>query len=209
MLIGLAGKAGAGKDYFASVAAEYYPVNRVAFADTLKEEVAQFLDRREVCYSHRHLWGTQADKEATLRVSHYFVNKDSTLSDFVTKYCDYENGYHYFTPRSLLQFWGTDFRRKQDSDYWIKAVYEKVKNNTGITIITDVRFPNEVGMIHSMSGKLVKIVRPDAPGISNMQHESEIILDGLSLYDHVLHNDGTIETYRQTVKDTMELLYGC
>lgn len=58
--------------------------------------------------------------------------------------------------RKLLQWYGTDVRRKQDKDYWVSKLIEDVlySNDDGlngriipIDIITDVRFENEYSII--------------------------------------------------------------
>lgn len=54
--------------------------------------------------------------------------------------------------RELLQWWGTDYRRAQDPDYWVKR-FDKLfcttmLNRTNI-IIDDLRFPNEVEYVRS------------------------------------------------------------
>jgi len=58
--------------------------------------------------------------------------------------------------RKLLQWYGTDVRRKQNKDYWVSKLLEDVlySNNDGlngkvipINIITDVRFENEYSVI--------------------------------------------------------------
>jgi len=48
--------------------------------------------------------------------------------------------------RILLQLYGTDiFRKRVSTDWWVKKQAERiVKNEKDVTIITDVRFPNEI-----------------------------------------------------------------
>lgn len=207
MIILLIGKAGAGKDEFAKIAEQEFGVKRVAFADAVKEEVAEFLDKHEVCWGHRHLWGTQKDKEAWLRMAHSKRPKRGPLSKFLTNYGDYNNGWHYFTPRSLLQFFGTDYRRAQDPLYWVKAAENKLRCNVH-SAVSDGRFLNEVKMVVDNGGVTVRIHRPDAPSISNMTHASETELDGF-VTNYGVFNGGTIEDYHNQVRKLLkELLDG-
>jgi len=209
MIIGLVGKAGAGKDEFAKVAKEKFGAVRVAFADVVKEEVAEFLQQHEVCFEHRHLWGSQMDKEVTLRMAHYNRLKSGRLADFVTLYGDYHEGYHYFTPRSLLQFWGTEYRREQDPDYWVKQAERKMQDSDKLYVVTDCRFINEIKMIRNNCGTVVKIVRPDATVISNMSHQSETELQAYSGQNYQIDNIGTLEAFHQAIVTTMEnILHG-
>lgn len=207
MIILLIGKAGAGKDEFAKIAEEEFGVKRVAFGDAVKEEVAEFLDKHEVCWEHRHLWGDQKDKEAWLRMAHSNRPKRGPLSKFLTNYGDYNNGWHYFTPRSLLQFFGTDYRRAQDPLYWVK-VAEKKLDETKNYCISDGRFNNEWDMVRDRGGRVVRIFRADAPSISNMTHPSETELDG-RMESHTIYNDGTIQQYHDQVRKLLKgILYG-
>lgn len=208
MIILLIGKAGAGKDEFAKIAEEEFGVKRVAFADAVKEEVAEFLDKHEVCWEHRHLWGTQHDKEAWLRMAHSQRPKGKgPLSKFLTTFGDYNNGWHYFTPRSLLQFWGTEYRRSQDPLYWVNAAEKKLKANEH-SVISDGRFINEVKMALENGGVTVRINRPDASSISNMAHQSEVELDGF-VTNYELANTGSLEDYHKQIRKLLkEILYG-
>ena len=207
MIILLIGKAGAGKDEFAKIAEEEFGVKRVAFGDAVKEEVAAFLDKHEVCWEHRHLWGDQKDKEAWLRMAHSNRPKRGPLSKFLTNYGDYNNGWHYFTPRSLLQFFGTDYRRAQDPLYWVKAA-EKKLDETGAYCLSDGRFCNEYDMVIRRGGRVIRINRPEAPQISNMNHASEVEQDSITA-QHTIQNNGTIQQYHDQVRTLLkEILYG-
>lgn len=207
MIILLIGKAGAGKDEFAKIAEQEFGVKRVTFGDAVKEEVAEFLDKHEVCWEHRHLWGDQKDKEAWLRMAHSKRPKRGPLSKFLTNHGDYNNGGHYFTPRSLLQFFGTDYRRAQDPLYWVKQAEKKLQSNVH-SAVSDGRFLNEVKMVVDNGGVTVRISRPDAPSISNMTHASETELDGF-VADYELLNTGSLEDYHNQIRMLLkELLYG-
>jgi len=72
------------------------------------------------------------------------------------------------TPRYILQVLGTDAFRKliYDNtwiDYWARA-YDKTFDPTEVTIITDVRFENEVKAIQEKGGVIWKLVRDKGPG---------------------------------------------
>jgi hypothetical protein len=75
-------------------------------------------------------------------------------------------------PRVVLQFVGTEIVRDQfhkilpdiGKDFWLKSFklrYEEgLKKGIENVVIADVRFQNEVDLIHSLGGKVYKIVRP-------------------------------------------------
>lgn len=87
-------------------------------------------------------------------------------------------------PRTLLQWWGTDYRRAQDPEYWVKRLQETLdRDNPEIAVITDVRFPNEAAAIKKMGGYLVKVERTTTPDIDVPAHPSEQSLDGYTGWD--------------------------
>lgn len=86
--------------------------------------------------------------------------------------------------RTLLQWWGTDYRRSQDPDYWVKRMEETLeRDHPDIAIITDVRFPNEAEAIHRLGGYLVKVERTTKPDVIVPAHPSEQALDGYTGWD--------------------------
>lgn len=64
----------------------------------------------------------------------------------------------------LLQWWGSEFRRKQDPDYWTKKLFASIPNNLDIALITDVRFPNEADGIKARGGFNVNVQRLNEDG---------------------------------------------
>ncbi len=65
--------------------------------------------------------------------------------------------------RPVLQAWGTEFRRSQDPDYWVKKAEESItRTEVGIPIVfTDARFPNELDMLRSNGFLCVKLDMPE------------------------------------------------
>jgi hypothetical protein len=99
--------------------------------------------------------------------------------------------------RSLLQFWGTEYRRSVDPDYWIKKVAERIaEEKPEVALITDVRFPNEMFFCLKY-GEVIKVVRPGVP--SPNAHASETALAGWpdNQWSAVIYNDGTLEQLKQ------------
>lgn len=60
--------------------------------------------------------------------------------------------------RPLLVTWGTHVRRKLDPDVWVKSV-EKLLTDDVVTIISDVRFENELNWIKDNGGHSVFVDR--------------------------------------------------
>ncbi len=97
----------------------------------------------------------------------------------------------------LLQFWGTEYRRAQNPDYWTDKLFSSIPVDTDIALVTDVRFPNEFTGVKQRHGYMVNMTRlredgsvycaPDRPA----GHLSETALDTASwdfkLYNHEGH----------------------
>jgi len=117
--------------------------------------------------------------------------------------------------RSLLQVWGTDFRRKLcGDDYWLKkmaGIIEQSTNHYDVLFITDCRFGNEAAFIKEMGGKIIRVERrvqvhnlTDLPDLD--PHSSETDLDDYD-YDYVLNNDKTPDDLSKSV-ETMLITLG-
>ena len=201
-LVGVSAKAQSGKDTFADIATTVYGnINRLAFAGCVKKEVAEFLEDCEVLFEHRHLWGDNSDKEAILRISQRYKDYEP-MPGYLLEHGSYNAGWWYFTPRTLMQYFGTEYRRAQDDQYWVKKCMNSCSKSM-LNIITDVRFPNEVKAIKDAGGVVVRIDRPDRPGVSNQEHPSETALDGYLDWDYIIYNHGSLADYEQSVRDVL------
>jgi hypothetical protein len=65
-------------------------------------------------------------------------------------------------------------------------------------LVDDVRFINELNVIKEHGGLIVKIDRPGFDGANN--HASETSLDEYHDWDRVLLNDGTLDEFKEQVK---------
>lgn len=64
------------------------------------------------------------------------------------------------TVRKALQYWGTEVRRNQDDNYWVKKALKNVLTLVaeGKTMyVTDSRFPNEVESVTDSGGTAIRI----------------------------------------------------
>jgi hypothetical protein len=194
LLIGFGNKARQGKDSAANAIAEYYQskndmwrglssathtyqvkIGIFKFATALYEEVNDALKRG--IWTYRHLGNPIVD-------SHYKPIVE--LPDWVQPEPNPEISTlaPYGKHPKLLQFWGTEFRRSQDPDYWTKKLFASIPANLDIAMVTDVRFPNEADGIKQRGGYNVNIVRLREDGTQYyssdrpVDHPSETALDG-------------------------------
>ena len=64
--------------------------------------------------------------------------------------------------RPVLQVWGTEFRRAQDPDYWIRQADQKISRHQNLhyprpIVFNDVRFQNEIDMLRQCGFIIIKI----------------------------------------------------
>lgn len=114
----------------------------------------------------------------------------------------------YGKQRTLLQWWGTEYRRSINSDYWVKALAKRIaEDQPEIALITDVRFPNEVQFIQQY-GEVIKVDRPSLPSLRGAAgvHASELALANFDGWDAVIKNDGDLETLRERALFTFDML---
>ncbi len=148
-MIGITGRAGAGKSYLARELAEMHGhVRHVSFASQLRKEIEAVLGVRRIT----NLWVKPTSPEV----------------------------------RFILQQYGTEYRRAQDPDYWVKRGMAEAKTYTddgwGV-VFDDVRFPNEADAIGLEGGLIVRVhtpsnVRTARLGTAVPDHASEAAMDG-------------------------------
>lgn len=86
----------------------------------------------------------------------------------------------------LLQWWGTEYRRAQDTDYWVKKMFASIPSGLDIAMITDVRFPNEFYAIKKRNGYTIRVTRGNYDGRPYVSedrpadHPSETALDSFN-----------------------------
>ncbi len=174
MLIGLAGKFGAGKDAVGDVLVERFGFKKLSFAEPLRRECAELLSGSFWSYPKCIPWLLRIQLCLLYKPFHIWVKP--TLKPI----------------RRLLQLYGTDYRRAQDPDYWVKqtAAYLNAHRTENI-VITDARFPNEAALVRQY-GALWLVHRPSQQLTEHHAHVSEAFVDQYSNWDLVIHNDGDL-----------------
>lgn len=154
MLIGFSGKKGSGKSYFADYLVNNKLFIKLSFASPLKE-ITKIL----------------------------FNLSDEDVKDPIKK--ELINPKFNASPRELMQWLGTDIMREEfnkkfnySGSIWIDNVKDKVKtllDNNKDVVIDDVRFQNEVDMIHSLGGIVINLRNDSNNTLNNSTstHSSE------------------------------------
>lgn len=101
--------------------------------------------------------------------------------------------------RPILQWWGTEFRRGQDENYWTnKARRAIIKSIHDLAVITDCRFLNEAAMVRDMGGILVRVVRPAIK--DGDQHQSETEQEQILVHHHIINDGDLAHLHEEVVK---------
>ena len=204
MIIGICGFIGSGKDTAANYLVGWHGFRRDSFAGALKDAVAAVFgwDREllEGLTTEARAWREQVDPWWAERL-----------------------GMPHLTPRWVLQYWGTEVCRQGfHDDIWIAALENRLRQRTGHTVISDVRFPNEVHAIRNAGGRIVWIKRgPDPEWCSTLiemrehdialgirtdymrqfnVHASEWAWVG-TRFDTVVDNNGSVEQLYEQLKN--------
>ena len=176
-VIGVSGKARAGKDVIAHRLAGGWGFERLSFAEGLRLELVERMPRTLLAIHDLHCdcgHGVAPTNDRAERCLEHmlYVSKPKGI-------------------RELLQEYGTEVRRGDDPEYWTKLWRESVMRlSTQGVVVADVRFPNEAAAVLSMGGALWRVERPGCVGGS---HESETALDSWGVWDAVIHNNGSVD----------------
>lgn len=200
ILIALSGKMSSGKDTFADIAVSEFGFKKISLASTLKEEVSNFLNKFGIIYKYENLYGTQADKEEEIKFPPYF-----DFSNMVEEYPFLERMCRGLTFRLLLQLWGTEYRRAQDDDYWVKSYNNKTRD-IPLLICPDLRFKNEFNYFKSIGGLCIRINRDNGFKSNTSDHLSETDLDNRRDWYYLIENNSTLEEFERTIRSALNLI---
>lgn len=165
MLIGICGKASAGKDTVADYLVKKYSYKKIALADPIKRMVKDV-----------------------------FVLDDHTVYDRVAREQPLPQ-WNGWSVRRFLQIIGTElFRKNIDDAIWVKSLWYRVKADSSSNYVcSDVRFPNEISYLKENCPAFftIKVKRYGCDGNVGVKgHESEAYdLDT----DYFIENNGTFD----------------
>lgn len=201
----LSGKMGSGKDTLAKKLERAFNDNNrtvhiIAYADALRDELDKIVKLIKQF--------KQPDKIArALSVSEDEVKK--VIAIFDTDYQFSEVNYSMKNRptryRELLQYWGTEVRRKQNDNYWVDKVKDKIHKRLlytdDIFIVTDARFVNEIAALKEFNPVSVRLEVPknilekrlmkrdNYLNKKTENHSSECSLDNYKKFTYVFDRD--------------------
>ena len=172
LLVGLIGRAGAGKSTVSAYLEHEFAFEQVAFADPIFAMVMALFQA--------------ADVDENWAMERALKEKPTPVL-----------GLSY---RRLAQTLGTEWGRQVlGDDLWVRIAAHKAQQTLQMdlsVVISDVRFPNEAAWITGMGGVLVRVQRPDVERVHPHVSESHVI----SLpQHHTLINGGSFATLEDQV----------
>lgn len=245
-LIAITGKMGSGKDTIGGKLCS--KVNGRAgikyfFSHPLKEEVNDFIrslhnpTESRFRYllntrGYRRIANERLSSEFNIELEDSYFIYDKLIGNFFERLTclmtgDLSLNSYDRTPevRRVLQYWGTEIRRKDDENYWVKIALTKIISllNAGeVVFVTDARFTNEVEALRGAGGVIVRleisqeeqarrIKERDGIQISEeaKAHSSETDLDNKEhLFDIIVNTDIFIDEVDSLIDHITEKMKG-
>ena len=203
-IIGLVGFISSGKGAVGDILADDYGFVRESFAKSVKDALAPIFG-----WERSLLEGDTAASRA------FREAPDDYWSEVMGRN---------FTPREALQFMGTEAGRNVfHPDIWVRSLERRIlKNSESKYVITDVRFPNEMYMIRSLGGKIVRIKRGPDPLWWDVAVNTNIYSKGIQIlpgfesihysewawvgypFEKTITNDGTLQELKNQVATLLD-----
>jgi hypothetical protein len=203
-IIGICGLIGSGKGTVADILVLDHDFKKISFADKVKDGASAIFgwDRSllEGDTDRSRIWREKEDEFWTQEMG-------QTV-----------------TPRLVLQLLGTDCMRYGFYDgIWVSLVKKHMVENPHYNyVIPDVRFPNEMNMIHELGGEVWQVRRGEQPewfssaildnttGSNLMDaykvHVSEWKwIDHNEKFDKIIYNDSTLDQLEEQVRGSLDV----
>lgn len=203
-IIALTGLANTGKDTVADILVTHAGFTKIAFADALRAEVT-----RAFCLSpggiHPLLTDRATKETPTSRLAFSechdlgFLGAVAIAQEATVDYA-WRNAPR--SPRQILQWFGTEYRRTQRVDYWTTRLVDHIRqlgemDGRAKFVITDCRFENETAVIRQMGGVVWQVTRD---GVAQVEGGHASQTDGSKLQPSVvIDNSSTLHSLREGV----------
>lgn len=181
-IIALSGFARSGKDEAAKLLVEEFGFKQVAFADKLRDMLYQL--------------------NPIVKGMGRLDDDNTYLQDVINEYGwnGYKETIHGTEIRRLLQRLGTEAGRQTLWDsIWIDAALTGLPEDAKV-VVSDARFFNEFDAVISRGGYVWRVERKGV-GPAN-DHASEMEAVGYDKFSLFIHNNGTLDQYKQIVRDS-------
>lgn len=213
----ITGYAGHGKDSIGDHLVEFYGYERLSFSDGIRDEIActytrapepvtpDWQNAREIKnIDQDRLALIYCDDQAFINVAlTAFEKEDQTFFDDANVPQNEQTLAHRLkmprSPRRIQQIWGTEYRRTQDDEYWLK----KAESETDFShpqVLTSVRHENELDFGSRVGAKRVHVIRPQYQEACD--HVTERLLP-ITEDTIIIMNDGKISDLKEKIDSIM------
>jgi alpha-L-fucosidase len=150
-----------------------FDIFRISFAQRLRDEVHEAMATHWNAHYPGRPMHNKDDQQFAMKLVCEWAGVEYDPDPLVDELNPYGK------QRQLTQWWGTEYRRAQNTDYWLNYVVDQIRIVAPeIVLIDDMRFPNEFDWITAVGGKTVKTTRlgmkPIQNGLANHPSESAI-----------------------------------
>jgi len=180
VLLGIMGPIGSGKSTVANHLVKKHGFVEKSFAEPLKKACQELF-----LFTNDQMFGTQDQKMTP------------------------DERWFGCSPRTALQFVGTELLRDNlntimpglgknifTHHFTIWYLNEIAKNPDIKVVVSDVRFQNEVNVIHSLGGSVIKITRDMT---TTSTHASEVDMQSIMNFDHQVLNTSSLDNLYELV----------
>lgn len=143
--ISFSGKMASGKDTMGAMFMKAFPqAKHLAFGDALKAELNEYLNYLRD--NKKAVKPEDMDIEVFNELKKIAYDSNDSAYDKTVEI------------RRALQLYGTDYRRKNNPDYWVKKCEAIIlEDPNGVYCVTDARFKNEIKMLENHGFNLVRL----------------------------------------------------
>jgi hypothetical protein len=193
-IVAFTGLAGVGKNTCADVLTEKYGYKQIAFADPLKNKVANWVCRPYELPPDLPLYLAELVSEC----------HDQWMKSDIDGSVDWVRAKPYSPElRKLLQHAGTEYYRSRDARYWIKSIHLDPDQHY---VITDMRFPDEAAFAKAIGAALIRISRIGYD--TGDLHESERHVPTLDVHYDFFNEFGEVDLLPGKLYKAMSYIVG-
>lgn len=196
LIVGLGYKQRCGKGTVAKMCSDL-GAKHLSFGFALKNECMAWLTEHRVDFIRQYFYGDSTDRMAMLTMDTNRLLGTELAGLVDDPDCFNHNGDTHFTARRFLQYYGTEYRRAQDVNYWAYQteadMMDVITKGRKFVVFDDVRFENEAEIVKDNGGIMIRIDRDDRPGAVSEGHASDTSMANYTGWDYSIGNNGTVQ----------------